>query len=228
MPSDRRARGFTMLEMMVVVTIVLVLATAAIASIGRQRPRARLTTAASEVHALIHGAHLSAMASGKNVVVMIFPQYVGPDSTGRLIVYEDGDYDFFSALAPVNFGTYAPGTLASNPSGRSQVLDTLDLPPSIIFGPATGMGAGAALPAPLDGIDVTKACSFCGNLADGRGAVMFDARGRAWFYGDNGPALSLDKGASFSLTTDAAANLTAVKTMVITTTTGAVRALSNG
>lgn len=228
MKSPRRPRGFTLIEMSVVAAIILVIATLAVTSMSRQRPRARLATAASDVHALLHGAHLTAMASGKNVVVMFFPRYVGPESTGRLVVYEDGDYSFFSAAAAVNFESYLPATPAALPGGRSQVLETLDLPRSVIIGPATGMGPGAVLTAPLDGIDVTRACSFCGTLADGRGAVVFDARGRAWFQGANGPPLPLDKGASFSLTTDAATGVPGTRTLIITTTTGAVRALSAG
>lgn len=224
--TQRRPSGFTMIEMAIVLAIAAILAAAAYTSIGRQRPRARLANVASEVHAMLHGARLTAMANGHNVVVMIFPNFANQDQgTGRLVLYEDGDFTFFSAAAPAgeNFDSYDPARRTAG--GRSAVLDVLDLPREIRVGPATGMGAAAVLPAPLAGIPVNVACSFCGGLADGRGAILFDPRGRAWFYGQNGPPAAVAQGASFSFFSP---EMPGSRTVVITNATGAVRTLNNG
>jgi hypothetical protein len=55
--------------------------------------------------------------------------------------------------------------------------------------------------------------------------VLFDPRGRAAFYGANGPPAAVNKGASLSLN---APDLQGWRTMVITSGTGAVRTLTNG
>ena len=94
-----------------------------------------------------------------------------------------------------------------------------------MIGPPAGMGAAVVLPAPLAGVDVTKACSFCGGLADGRGAVVFDPRGRATFYGDNAPVAQPPVGGSFSLFS---ADVQGTRTIAITGAAGGLRVFNNG
>jgi type II secretory pathway pseudopilin PulG len=216
-----------MIEMMVVVAIVAILAALGAASVARQRPRANLASTASELHALLHGARLTAMANGTNVVVMVFPNFVTPGGgTGRFIVYEDGNYTFTSGNGgvPVTFGNYNPA--ARNADGRSQVLEVFDLHRDVRVGPATGMGATAALTAPLAGIPVNVACSFCSGAGDGRGALVFDPRGRATFYSQNGAPLPVASGGSLSIFSREL--LRGTHTLVITNATGAVRTFHSG
>ncbi len=236
--APARQRGVTLLETAVVVAIIVILFAVGWSNLGRLRPRGHVAAAAGELQALFYQARHTALATGHDVCVLVFPQYAaapgltvlgnsGGGSAGRVIVYEDGNYDFFSGAGTVNFNGYDPGTPKANT--RSQVLATFDLPIGVTVGPTTGMGASAVLPAPLAGIDVTKDCSFCGALSDHRGAVKFDSRGRAWFYGQNGaPALSsssLSTGGSLSLT---AAEVGGQTTLVITPVTGTVQVINNG
>lgn len=225
-PSSRK--GFTLVELATVVAIIAVIATLAWSSMSRMRPRGALASTTAELAAAIHGARLTALADGRNVVVMIFPNFPVGRGQGRVIVYEDGDFNFFSTVAGVTptFGAYDPSVLASGPNSR--VLGTFDLPQGVVFGPPTGMGAGAVLPAPLNLVDVTRPCSFCNAGGDNRGALAFDSRGRVTYYDQNGPPLgtaALISGASLSLFSN---DVQGTRTLVIGTATGAVRAFNNG
>lgn len=230
MSTTRHAqRGFTMIEMMVVIAIIAVIAALATASIIRSRPRANLAGAAVDLQALLHGARQQALAAGDDVVVMVFPGYVGVgDSVGRVVVYRDGNHTLFDDAAAVNFDDYAPATPAAD--SRSEVLETLDLPPAVRIGPANGMGATAVLPAPFAAIPVNLDCTFCAGTGAGRrGAVLFDSRGRATFYAANGAPLTV-AGGSLSLTIPglAAGAANQVRTLAVSASTGAVRAVTNG
>lgn len=220
--------GFTLVEMATVVAIAGIIATMAYASLARMRPRGELASVTAELQAAIHGARLQAMADQRNVVVMVFPVYPIRQGIGRVIIYEDGDFNFFTTVAGVapTFDAYDPSVLAAGPNSR--VLDTIDLPKGVVFGPPTGMGTGAALPAPLNLVDVTTFCSFCSAGGDRRGALVFDTSGRLSFHDANGPPLGtadLAQGASLSLFS---AEVGGTRTLVIGTATGGVRAFNNG
>ena len=131
--------GFTLVELAVVIAIVLVLAVLAWSNVWRLRPRAQLADATSELVALVHGARQHALATGRDVVVMVFPQHVGAGSTGRVVVYEDAELTLFTPGASPNFASYDADAL---PRGaQSDVIATYDLPRNIVLGPATGAGA---------------------------------------------------------------------------------------
>ena len=223
MTHDRTSRGFTMVEATVVVAIVALLAAIAIPSLLRQRPRAQLAAATAEVLSLVHGARQQALATGRDVWVIVFPDFVSSEGTGRVVVYEDGNFDFSIVNAPggVDLDRIVPGAPAS--ANLSRVVTSMDLPAGVTFG-TDGTGP-STLPAPLAGINLTLGCSFCGNLTDHRGAIRFDSRGRASFYGRAGVPLT---------TTGAALNLTSSptiqgqRTLVVTPITGSVRLLVNG
>jgi type II secretory pathway pseudopilin PulG len=219
MTNDRFHRGFTLIEAAVVMAIIIVLGGMAVSSFSRQRPRANLATAAADLQSTVHGARQQALASGHDVWVMVFPQYVNGNSTGRVIVYEDGNFSFVSGGM---LAAYNPSVLSHG--SQSPAVTTLDLPTGVVFGPATGQGASATLPAPLAGIDVTKACSFCSTSGDGRGAIRFDPKGRASFY-SGATAQTVIGGASMSLN---APDIGKTWTLAITSAAGAVQMLGGG
>ncbi len=223
MTMNRTSRGFTVIEAMVVLAIIGILAAVALPSLFRQRPRAHLAAATAELQSLVHGARQQALASGRDVWVIVFPEFVSTEGTGRVIVYEDGNFDFAIPSSPggMDLDRIVPGTPAS--ASLSRVVTTFDLPAGVTFGTD---GAGPSpLPAPLAGIDLTQGCSFCGTLTDHRGAIRFDSRGRASFFGRAGVPL---------VTTGGALNLTSTpmisgqRTLVVTPITGTVRLLVNG
>jgi prepilin-type N-terminal cleavage/methylation domain-containing protein len=220
----RAGRGFTLIEAAVTVAIISIVAALTYSSLERYRPRADLANAAAELQSLVHQARQAALASGVPVFVLVFPDLdTGGGARGRVVVYQDGDFSFLQTPATVDFDAYDPTAL---PAGaRSEVLSTLDLPRGVTFGPATGLGADATLPAPYAGVDVTKACSFCASGGDHRGAIQFDSRGRATFHDANGTALPDVVGVSLSVTSAAVGG---PRTLLITAGTGSVRLLVRG
>lgn len=224
--------GFTLIEVAIVLAIIAILAAAAGSSFVRSKPRADLANAAAELHALLHQARQSALATGTPVAVLVYPGHT-PDgaarSKGYFIVYRDACFDFFSARSAcgLSFADYDPAVLKAG--GASEVLDTMTLPAGIAVGPATGMGASASLKAPLQGVSVNVACSFCGTKG---GAVQFNPRGQATFFSLTGNTVTPQPtaaGASLSLGYDAAVtDVTGQRTLVILSGSGAVEALNAG
>jgi prepilin-type N-terminal cleavage/methylation domain-containing protein len=217
--SRRTGRGFTTIELMVTVAIIAAILALAAINLNRVKPRSTFIATADEVQALVHAARLQAMATGHNVVVMLFPAYSpGAGRTGRFIVIEDQAASFFTAGATPNFGDYVPSVAAFG-APTSQQPTVFDLPAGVVIGPATGRPTGA-LPAPLATVAVNKACSFCGTTS-ARGAINFDDRGHATFFSGNGAELTVGSGASFTLS---ASELSSTRTLVVTSGTGAVLA----
>jgi prepilin-type N-terminal cleavage/methylation domain-containing protein len=225
--SHRRNRGFTLVEMMVVLAILVTLAALAAISLQRARPRANLANVSTELLALLRNARQNAMATGRNTVVVVFPQFQNPDGgTGRVIVFEDPDATFFRAATSPNFQTLVPGTF--NVGAATEILLSIDLP----RGTEIGGALATALAAPYERVDGSLSCGFCSTGLDGRGAVQYDSRGRATFHSANGAALDL-WGAALSLRAvdpgnRGSSSIDGVRTLVLTSTAGGVRSISGG
>ena len=224
------APGFSLIEMAIVVAVIAVLAAVAGPLLLRNRPRATLATTTAEVQSFIHFARQSALASGDDVAVLVFPDWTSGDgrTQGRLVAYRDGSAarDFFQG-GPVHFDDYSASVLKVGV--RSAVLGTLELPAGITIGPLTGLGTAAVLPAPFDKVKVDSFCSFCTTTPGARrGAIRFDAHGSATFYGNGATTetpVAVTGGASLSLQ---AADLRGGRTLVITAVAGSIQALENG
>src|SRR5512134_203119 len=61
---DATGRGFTLVEMGVVLAIVAIVAALGVTSLERAKPRSRFATSATELHALLRNARLNALATG--------------------------------------------------------------------------------------------------------------------------------------------------------------------
>jgi prepilin-type N-terminal cleavage/methylation domain-containing protein len=228
----RKARGVTLIELAVVLALIAVIVTVTGVSMRRARPRATLGGATIELRGLLHQARQQALVSGADVAVMIFPGVSGEaNSLGRVVVYQDALFSFFNAGSAVHFGNYDPlalnGAFDVNGNLKGEVIESINLPRGVVFGPARGMGTSARLVAPFNSIPVTSECTFClGAGAARRGAVVFDSRGRARFYGADGPPQVVD-GGSISLTSpDLQGTTPLVRLVAITATTGSLQSVN--
>ncbi len=219
MNSSKAQRGFTLIEMMVVVAIIGVIAAMTLFLFGRQKGRQQVDQFALEVRALMVGARQTAQGTGTPVALLVFPNQVTAQGTGRLILYRDGDFSLFSGAAAVNLENMDPAAPVAD--ARSEVLETIDLADGLVIGPANGQGTGAVMPAPFAGIAIDVACPFCTG-AGGRGAVIFQPNGSVTFQDRNGPPLALAQGGSLSVTRPDSQE---IRTITVAASTGAMTTL---
>jgi hypothetical protein len=207
---------------MVSLAIVAAVTTMVFAVGQRRREVAQLSTTILDVRALFAYARQSALASGRDVWVMVFPDLPNSEgSTGRLVVYRDGAGDFFKAAAPVNFENFDP--VVRGAGVDSEVLEVLDNGRGIAFGPATGQGTGRQFLAPFNRLMLDSDCTFCSGPPR-RGAVVFDYAGHARFYSANGQPLAAVPGGS--LTIVSASQPGELRTLAVLAGTGALRTIN--
>jgi len=221
--TARRARGFTLMEMVVVLGLIAIITAMTYGASVKQQHAPRITSAILDLRGLFAHARQEALATGRDVVVMVFPDFQNPSrGTGRVISYMDGDGTFFSNAGAVNFAGYDPTGTATGPN--SEVLQVLDLDLGTAFGPATGQGTGVTLAAPFALLPVDADCTFCAG-APRRGAVVFDHAGRASFRSANGPPLVAPVGGS--LTVRSVTWNDEVRTLAVVAGSGALRTLTH-
>jgi prepilin-type N-terminal cleavage/methylation domain-containing protein len=226
----RRARGFTLIEMMVVVLIMAVLVGLAWSTTIRTKPRARLQSTTAELQATIQAARQRALGSGRDTVVLFYYSDVAATTgSGRVVVYHDmagGFVDGTAAGGLPTFCTFDPRTMAT--AAPNDILGSMDLPGDVLIGAPLRT---PTLPYPYSRVgSVTTGCRFCtgsltiAGVAVHIGAIRFDPAGHASFYGTCGTAPLSDaafaQGAALSLTS-ADANESRV---LVVTTYGSVRA----
>jgi prepilin-type N-terminal cleavage/methylation domain-containing protein len=211
-------RGFTLIEMMLTVAIIGILAALAYPVLIRQRPRAQLLGTTTELFSLLRNARQNALATGRNTVVMLFPQAPSSErGTGRVVVVEDPANTWFGGTAP-NFQTFSA---TASPRADS-LIGVLEFPNGITVG--FGGSAAPTLRAPYANIPSGSACTFCSGT-DGRGAIMFDYRGRAWFYDASGTRLGVTGG---TIALQGPDEMQGFRALVISAATGSVVAVNAG
>jgi prepilin-type N-terminal cleavage/methylation domain-containing protein len=197
--KQRRQRGFTMIEIAVVVAIVAVMVALGYPLLRRARPRAELAGLGTQLHALVHRARQEALARGKDVAVIFYPAAATGSGVGRILVIADDTHGFMAGTAPAGNLDYCTSTPAVH---GGETLTDLELPSGVTL---TAPARTDPFPFPYNLVPApTGGCSFCTGTVPGggaRGALRFDSRGRATFFADCGlPPLDLPNGGSVALT----------------------------
>ena len=217
------ARGFTLIELAVTVGVALTVAALAWSSYSRTKPRAALHSVATELHALLHSARQAALASGRDVDVLLYPALDHGSGIGRVVMYADNAGGFLTCSAPAglpDLTTFTPAKPATQ--SPNEILDSMELPRAVQI---TKLAHPVALPFPYDLVEPPgdDGCPFCGTIGGIRGgAIRFDSRGRASFYGACSTPGPFPNGVTLSVTAADAQGSRAVVVMA----NGTVRTFS--
>lgn len=116
-PGNLKCLGFTLVELMLVLSIIAVLAVATISNLSASIPRYRLREAVTEILSTLQCARLRAVKENSLVVVLF-----DPDGNGHL----DGDY-----IAFVDNGNGGPGDWVWQPETGESLVNRGRLPEGV-------------------------------------------------------------------------------------------------
>ncbi len=171
----RRPRGFTIIELMIVVAIIGIVSSLAGVGILYGNARAKLSNSVFEVSAMVSAAQMRAMASGKPNYLVFYQTSAGAFGIAHVERDETATPPAWSAVDAGNLAT-AGGVVLN------QVA--LSTTKALSLGTVTSF---TALPAPFAAVPMTApgssgllgACSFCISATNGNlGALRFTQDGR--------------------------------------------------
>lgn len=168
-------RGFTIIEAMIVVTIMGVLAAIGFQALQGVSQRSKVTTTINNVVARLTAVRTEAFGQGVPIV------FVVNKNTHKYWVVIDRDGDF--SLGGFDISDPTDG-------GSDRIVEAEELPRDVKFGPNDGYGR-SRLPAPYSWVPVDSACTFCPGPF---GAITFHADGTASLTGSNANAGSFTIG----------------------------------
>lgn len=203
----RRPSGFTLIELMMVITILGVLVALAVASFDSLRARTGPRNAAADLSSALSLARNRALDRGSDVWFIIYPDY---ETNGAWYIYEDIKVAFGGAASPADGGIllfsdfeppndiYPLGTESGN-----RLIDSgeLRLYPRSTTRFVADAGVPWGVPFAALNTNATPECTFCTPGGPGghqRGAIVFTGDGSVRFVDGDGNAL-MDRAAGFSI-----------------------------
>lgn len=183
----RRARGFTLIEAMVVVAIVGIVSAMGVAGYQAVAARAAPQTAAHQLYSVLAQARARASERGTDVWFIVYTDLKKSPTAlygGAYFLYEDRDGNFETA-GSITYATFDPPNLYY-PTDDDMLLEKAWLEDyqrqNVKFGLETGLNYGnpfTALNPPA------SSCTFCSGTPE-RGAVVFTGEGPARFLDSDG------------------------------------------
>lgn len=111
----RNVKGFTLLELMVVVAIITIFAAVAVPTFSSWSPRLKFRTSADEMHKVLMLARMTAISSNRDVVIT-FDQ-----ANGKYTVALPTGNETYEFPDNVHFGTLTSSTLTYYPTGQADI-----------------------------------------------------------------------------------------------------------
>jgi len=111
----RKVKGFTLLELMVVVAIITIFAAVAVPTFSSWSPRLKFRTSADEMHKILMLARMTAISSNRDVVIT-FDQ-----ANGKYTVALPTGNETYEFPDNVHFGTLTSSTLTYYPTGQADI-----------------------------------------------------------------------------------------------------------
>lgn len=197
--TARPSRGFTLLELMVVVAIIGLVSSMAAATATRIGSRNATQNAASDLSSMLQKARARAEQRGSDVYVIVYPTMtrtgVVTGGSGAIFIYDDANGDFLtgtggctgSAGPDCSWANFVPPTNIVPPAASNdRLLEAIYLDnytkKNVRFGKPSTTTFAAPF-ATISGAAANAGCSFC---AAGKGAVVFTGEQQLLFLNNTG------------------------------------------